>query len=205
MPLQNRVSPDGELVAVSARGAWMGNRGGALHDAERRIVRTHRSAAWITCRLEFADRHREVMRPGRYTELFFLDEATALAAGHRPCFECRRDAALAFASALEAGLGLSTTPRAREIDALLHPTRLPTGAGRPTWVSPSGALPDGAMVSRDGQPWVVIRNALRQWSFDGYGRSEPMPAGPLDVLTPEPTVVALRAGYRAQLHNSFCG
>ncbi|HZI97685.1 MAG TPA: hypothetical protein VFD41_09195 [Actinomycetales bacterium] len=192
MALRNRVTPTGEIVAVESRGTMMGNRGGCLHDDERRIVRTHRSKAWLICLLEFKGRRRRVMQPGLYTELFFLDEATALAAGHRPCFECRRGDAVAFARALT---GVDR-PRAGNVDAALHPYRLPLGPGRPTWTAAAGDLPDGTFVRRDGGAWLVAEGRLRPWSFDGYGPVETLPDGSLDVLTPKPTVHALRAGYR---------
>ncbi len=130
MPLQNRVTPSGELIATTARGLFMGNRGGRFHRADRTLSsRRWVSRQWICCRLEFSDRHREVWRTG-YTELFFLDEVTALAAGHRPCFECRRADARAFAEALATGRALAAPPRAAEMDAILHAERLAGGAQR---------------------------------------------------------------------------
>lgn len=198
MPRRNRVSPSGEIFATPARGTLMGNRGGALHDGQERIVRTHTSKRWISCRLEFKGRRRPLMQPGRYTELFFLDEATALAAGHRPCFECRRTDAVAFARALTG----QDRPRAGDLDAALHPCRLPLGAERPTWHAGVGALPDGAMVLLGGEPHLLVGGSARRWSFDGYGPAEPAPAGRVDVLTPRPAVDALTRGYAAALHPS---
>ena len=192
MARRNRVTPTGEIVATDARGTFMGNRGGCLHDEGGALVRSYRSKAWLICLLEFKGRRRELMQPGLYTELFFLDEATALTAGHRPCFECRRPDAVAFARALT---GLAR-PRAGDVDEALHPQRLPLGAGRPTWQAAAEDLPDGAMVRRNGAEWLVSDRSLRRWSFEGYGPAEPVPAGTLDVLTPEPTVRALRSGYQ---------
>jgi len=188
VPLQNRVTPFGEIVANPARGTMMGNRGGRLHDDERRLGR-RRSAgrAWICCRLSFNGRRRVVMAPRRYTELFFLDEATALAAGHRPCFECRRRDALRFRDACGAF-------SAYEIDRALEDER--QGPKPETNVA---LLPDGAMVARDGAAWLVWRGALRQWSFAGYGEEQPA-QGRAALLTPKTTVGALGRGYEPIAH-----
>jgi hypothetical protein len=171
----------------------MGNRGGVLHDDNHHIVRDHASQSWITCVLEFKDRRRPVMSPGTYTELFFLDEVTALAAGHRPCFECRRADAGAFAEALTRAAGSPTRLRAPQIDALLKPWR---GPRRQTWTAAVSCLPAGAMVVLDGDPHLVVDGHVRRWSFAGYGPARQAPSQPLAVLTPPPTVAALRAGYR---------
>lgn len=190
MPLQNRVTPFGEIVAAPERGTLMGNRGGRLHDAEKRLGRRRwASRAWIACVLSFKGRHREVMQPNRYTELFFLDEATAFAAGHRPCFECRRADALRFRDAF----GVA---RAHEIDRVLHAERL----GPKPDVDVAG-LPDGAMVARDGAAWLVWRRALRRWSFAGYGEARPL-AGRALLLTPPGAVAAFRRGYHPAAHES---
>lgn len=179
----------------------MGNRGGCLHSPDGRIVRSHRSRAWLVCLLEFRGRRRSVMAPGLYTELFFLDEATALAAGHRPCFECRRGDALAFAQALT-GRDPGEAVRAGEVDDALHPHRLPLGRDRHTWTARAANLPDGTFVRLDGGDAVLAGGALRRWSFDGYGPGAAAPSGPLAVLTPEPTVRALADGYPVALHPS---
>lgn len=191
MPLQNRVTPFGEIVADPARGTMMGNRGGRLHDDERRLGRRRSvGRAWICCRLSFKDRRREVMAPRRYTELFFLDEATALAAGHRPCFECRRRDAVRFRDACGAF-------SAYEIDRALEGER--QGPKPETNVA---LLPDGAMVARDGAAWLVWRGALRRWSFAGYGGAQPA-AGRAALLTPKTTVGALGRGYVPAVHPSL--
>jgi hypothetical protein len=171
----------------------MGNRGGVLHDENHRIVRTHASQSWITCVLDFKDRRRTVMSPGTYTELFFVDEFTAMAAGHRPCFECRRADASEFADALTRAAGSPTRLRAPQIDAMLKPWR---GPRRQTWTAAVSCLPTGAMVVLDGDPHLVVDGHVRPWSFTGYGPAREAPAQPLVVLTPPPTVAALRAGYR---------
>ncbi len=202
VPRSNRVSPLGDIVAVDARGTLWGNRGGCIHDAEGHILRTHTSKAWITCVLEFKGWWRPVMAPGKFTELFFLDEATALAAGHRPCYLCRRADATAFADAMAEGTGHRGALRAPAIDAVLHPLRRPTGPDRATWSARAGHLPDGTIVRRDGAEWLVAGEALRRWSFHGYGPPERLPSGSIGVLTPEPTVKAIAAGYAVALHPS---
>jgi len=190
-PLRNRVDPFGAFHAVAARGAVMGNRGGRLHDAHRRLTaRRWTSRRWIVCVCAFRRRRREVWGDG-YTELFFLDEPTALAAGHRPCFECRREAARAFVAAFPGG---ATTADA--VDEVLHRERL-DGRARRLWRARLGALPDAAFVAIGGQPHAIIDGALRPWSFDGYGPAVAFDeARELDVLTPPSTVAALAAGYR---------
>jgi len=204
MPLQNRVTPTGEIVAVTARGLFMGNRG-ILHDADRRLGRSRwKHKAWIVCRTCFRGRHREVMAPRRYTELFFLDEAVALAAGHRPCFECRRQEYHAWQRAWQAGNRTVHNPRAGEMDAVLHAERIVAGTRRQkTWQCPLDDLPDAAFVLRDGRPHILIGGSLRPWSHQGYGEAVPaLGAEPVTVLTPLPTVGALRGGYRPVLHSS---
>ena len=201
-PLQNRVTPFGDIVDVAARGAWMGNRG-VLHGAHRALgARRWTTHAWLICRLHFKDRHRIVMAPGRYTELFFLDEATALAAGHRPCFECRRADARAFRTAWIAAHG--GDGRAAGIDAALHPARLPPGPRRRTVAAETATLPDGTMVVHPDEPasaCLLRAGALLPWSFAGYGAPRPAPAR-VAVLTPMPAVRVLSAGYAPEVHPS---
>ena len=165
MPRQNRVLPTGEIVAHPARGLMMGNRGGCLHDAEGQLGRARwRSRAWICCLLSFKDRRRPVMAPGRYTELFFLDEAVALAAGHRPCAECRRAAFTAYRDAAQTGA------RPPQIDALLHAQRLgPRASARPA------VLPDGTFVLAGPTPHLVHKGGLHPYAPEGYGPAMPLP------------------------------
>jgi hypothetical protein len=197
MALQNRVPPWSELIATPERGMFMGNRG-CLHDAQRQIVRPFRGKRWIICHLEFKGRHRQLMTPGQYTELFFLDEAAALAAGHRPCAECQRDRFNAFRDAFAAGNDLSGRVSADDIDRLLHAQRCSSGS--PTQID---ALPDGVMVEHDGAAFLVTAAAWRRWSPAGYGETVPWPQGaPVRVLTPAATVAALSAGYVPVLHES---
>lgn len=196
-PLQNRVTPFGDIAAVSARGGMMGNRGGRLHGPERRLGRRRwASRAWICCELAFRGRQRVVMGES-YTELFFLDEAVALAAGHRPCFECRRREARAFAAAWAEAFDLPAPPRAPDMDARLHAERLgPRRRGAPA------ALPEGAMFAVGAQAFLRIAEGARAWSWSGYGACAPAPEVMAEILTPPAMVAALRHGFRPRLHPS---
>jgi hypothetical protein len=202
MPLQNRVDPFGELVADPARGLLMGNRGGRLHDADRRLgPRRWASKLWICCRLEFKVRHRTVWGDG-YTELFFLDEVTALAAGHRPCFECRRRDAEAFAAAWARAQRMGVRPRAPEMDDVLHAERL-DGRAKRLHRQKLDALPDGAFVTMGEDAFAVRGDALLRWTPAGYDTRKPRPRGvTVDVLTPPAILAVLKAGYRPQWHPS---
>lgn len=181
-------------MAVAARGLLMGNRG-ILHDEQRRLVRAWQVRRWITCRLAFRGRHRQVMRPHSYTELFFLDEATAFAAGHRPCGECRhadyRRFLVAWAQARP-----DVPAYADAIDAALHQERCPAGR-----THPATCVPDGAFVLVDGQACLMWADRLLAWSAEGYRSRRPTPiSGELAVLTPPSLVAVLRAGYRVDVH-----
>jgi hypothetical protein len=190
-PLQNRVDPFGELHAVAERGGLMGNRGGRLHRDDQTLSRSRwKNKHWLICVCEFKGRRRDVW--GRYyTELFFLDEPTALAAGHRPCFECRRPAAKAFIAAFPGA------PRGVEaMDEALHRERV-ENRRKPLWRARLGDLPDGAMIARDGRAYAVRADKLLPWTFAGYGAPAPLdPNAVADVLTPASTVVALKGGYK---------
>jgi hypothetical protein len=186
MPLRNRVTPLGELVADPARGLVYGNRG-CLHDARGEIRRAYATRRWIACRLEFKGRRRPLLRPGRFTELFFLDEATAFAAGHRPCAECRR----ADYDRVRALLG---EPGADALDDRLHAERL-DGRARRLHAAPLDELPDGAFVLRDEAPWLVRGGELRRWTPAGYAERAPRRAGTATLLTPPSLVAVLRAGW----------
>ncbi len=203
MPLPNRVGPDGDIVATPERGTAMGNRG-RLHDRDRRIRRPWALKAWLACRLDFNGRQRRVMAPDSYTELFFLDEATALAAGHRPCWECRRADFHAFAAAWARGHDLPAPPRAGAMDDLLHAQRVdPATRRQRRWTGDFADLPDGCILDWAGGPHLLWRSALLPWSFAGYGAPLARPAaGPVAVLTPAGTVRAFAAGYRPDVHPS---
>lgn len=191
-PLQNRSAPDGSLHAVAARGTMMGNRGGRLHRDDGTLGAARwRSRAWICCRLAFRGRHRAVMGAG-YTEIFFLDEATALAAGHRPCFECRRADARAFAALWPGG-----PASAGAMDRALHAERL----SRPETVALS-TLPSGAIFRARGSFHLCAQQPVR-WSFDGYGPADAFgPDEPVEAITPPTVRAILAAGYRPALHPS---
>ena len=194
MPLRNRVTPLGEIVATPHRGTLMGNRG-VLHDDDGSIVRSWQVRRWITCRLEFKGRHRELLQPRRWTELFFLDEATAIAAGHRPCAECRRADYRRWQAAWDtAGLG---PVNADAMDVRLHADR---AGPRPRRTVDS--LPTGAFVLDGGRPWLVLDGSLAGWDAGGYtGRRVPG-REPVELLTPACAVAVLEAGYAPALHPS---
>lgn len=202
MPLQNRVLPTGEIVAHPARGLLMGNRG-CIHRPDRTLSAARwRSKMWICCVLSFHGRHRDVMPPGRYTALFFLDEVTALAAGHRPCGECRWADHQWFADSWRAGQALPMRPLAWEMDRVLHTERVdPRTRRQVTRTVLARGLPDGAMVSHGGTVGLWCRGALLPWSFDGYGAQLPVsPRASVTLLTPPSIVAALAAGYRPMVH-----
>lgn len=202
MPLQNRVDPRGALIVTPARGTLMGNRGGVLHNDNREIVRQYASRRWIACLLEFKGRHRTVMSPNRYTELFFLDEAVALAAGHRPCAECRRDRFNAFREAWSRATGRGI-PNADEIDRELHRARIDRRKEKATYRARLDSLPDGCFAEIDGLSYLILSDALLEWSPEGYVRRVGKARGEMaTVLTPEPTARCLRDGYEPEIHSS---
>jgi hypothetical protein len=200
MPRQNRVTPDGTLIAVPDRGLFWGNRGG-LHDPAGRLVRYSRGRAWAICVLEFKGRRRTQWAPGRLTELFFLDEATGLAAGHRPCGECRYRDYQAFKRSWAAAFGTGV-PGVAEIDARLHADRLVRPGVRRSYSARLSSLPDGVMVSVGGAPWLVWGGELLAWTPGGYRDRSVPPDAPVTVITPRATVAVLAAGYRPVVHPS---
>ncbi len=207
-PLQNRVDPYGRLQAVAARGTLMGNRG-VLHDDAARVVAAWRSPRWITCTLSFKDRWREVFTPRRYSELFFLDEATSLAAGHRPCAECRRERFNEFRAAWAAGdpeRSAAQPPKADEIDRALHTERVSRGGDKKTFDASLASLPAGVIVEHEGRPWLYRDGKVRPWSFTGYGKAASLPAATrVRVLTPRSIVRAMCAGFVPGVHESAGG
>ena len=202
MPLQNRVTPTGDIIATAHRGTFTGNRG-IIHDPATKTLLRKRwsSPAWITCVCEFRGRWREVMGQRSWTELFFLDEATAFAAGHRPCFYCRREDATRFRAAWEQGNGTARV-LARDMDAVLHRERLDHGKKRlHPLPMPLDQLPDGAMLQADGENYLIAQGRPLKWSPAGYSEA----AAALDdamLLTPPSTLHAFRAGYGPVLHPS---
>jgi hypothetical protein len=202
MPLKNRVDPCGELFADPARGLFFGNRGGRFHTDEKTLTRRRFvSRAWICCVLEFKNRRRDVW--GRfYTELFFLDEVTALAAGHRPCFECRRREAQAFATFWQQAFKREAPPRAGEMDAVLHRERL-DGRAKRRHRRGIDDLPDGAVIALEEGAFALRGDALLRWTPAGYAARQQRPYGiTVDVLTPPAILAVLVAGYRPHWHPS---
>jgi hypothetical protein len=202
MPLQNRVTPCGDLIAGPARGLFMGNRGGRFHTDERTLTRRRwASRQWICCVLEFKGRHRNVW--GRYyTELFFLDEPTAFSAGHRPCFECRRREAEAFADKWRIALSMQVRPKVGEMDAVLHAERL-NGRTKRLHRRNIDELPDGAFVALEEGAFAVRGKSLLRWSPSGYQDRNNRPLGlAVDVLTPPAILAVLTAGYQPHWHPS---
>jgi hypothetical protein len=207
MALQNRVTPEGDIIASPARGTMFGNRGGRIHGAGQRLTaRRWHSKQWICCVLAFKGRRRAVMAPNRYTELFFLDEATALAAGHRPCFECRREAAMQFATLWNDALGLPGRARAPDMDSQLHAERVTPAGHKAVWRSRAGALPYATIVRlAGGEAALLTGGSYRLWATTGYGPPCAIPPSTeVEVLTPKSIVTVLGAGYRPVLHSSAC-
>ena len=205
MPRQNRVTPYGELVAVPDRGLFWGNRGQLL-DREGRLARYSRGRAWVICVLSFKGRRRQQWQPGRLTELYLLDEATGLAAGHRARGECRYREYQAFKQAWALADGTAdggALAGAPEIDAGMGASRLVRPGVRRTYQAPLAGLPSGTMVDIGGDPWLVTDRRLLAWTPGGYlARPVQAPDGPVTVITPRATVAVLAAGYRPVLHPS---
>lgn len=200
MPLQNRVTPTGDIISTPHRGLFTGNRG-IIHDPATKTLLRKRwsSPAWLTCACEFRGRRREVMATQSWTELFFLDEATALAAGHRPCFYCRREDANRFRAAWEEGNRVHDV-RMHDIDTVLHRERLDHGKKRlHALLVPRDQLPDGAMVQQGEESFLVTQGRPLLWSTSGYTAVERQ-LGEATLLTPPSTLRALNAGYRPVLH-----
>jgi methylphosphotriester-DNA--protein-cysteine methyltransferase len=208
MPKQNRVTRFGKIVACPERGMMMGNRG-ILHDASGSIRRPYQVKRWLICRLEFRGRHRTIMAPNRYTELFFLDEATGLAAGHRPCAECQRRRYDEFRAACAVGNlhDQSTRPlTAAEIDERLHADRLDATRSKRTFTAHLDDLPDGVFVTsraRKDQALLIQGDSLLVWFASGYReRLHRRKGEAVSVLTPAFTVATIRAGFSPQIHPS---
>ena len=199
MPLQNRVTPFGDVRALPGRGTVMGNRG-ILHDDTQRVVRPFQVKRWIACRLQWRGRKRTVMTPHRYTELFFLDEAAAFSAGHRPCAECRREDYRSFCDLWASCVGSAASADA--IDLVLHAERL-DGRRKRIDRTPYRSLPDGTYVTLDGRAWLVWDDALFAWTDGGYGETRRRPrSGDADVLTPRSIVRTFAGGYHPTVHPS---
>jgi hypothetical protein len=201
MPLQNRVLPTGDIVAIPARGTFTGNRG-ILHRDDRTLGTsrwTHH--AWICCTLDWQGRKRQVMTGRNWTELFFLDEAVALAAGHRPCAYCRRADYTRFVDCWEAATG--ARPKAPDMDRALHATRIIKGTRRQrTDHAHPNDLPAGTFIFHDDQSHIITPDGLRPYTPDGYAGPVATPDHPVTVLTPSPIRKILQSGYAPALHLS---
>jgi hypothetical protein len=211
VPLRNRVDPFGDLHAVEARGLLTGNRG-CLVDDDGAIVRRHQVRRWITCQTEYRGWRHPLTAPRRWTPVFFLDEAVALAAGHRPCALCRRDAYREYGEAVAAAAG-GAVLSADDLDRRLHDERRTArgrggsraGGGRALWTADLADLPDATVIVDDGVPTLVLEGHRLPFHFDGWGPPLPGPiagAGSVLVLTPATSVAALRNGFRPVLHPS---
>ncbi len=200
MPRQNRVTPFGDIVAVEGRGLLMGNRG-VLHDDAQRIVRYADGRRWIACVTKFRGRRRKLMQPGSYTELFFLDEATALAAGHRPCAECRHVDYVRFRD-VWASWHADAMMNADTMDAELHRDRLAGRGAKRISAAEATTLPDGVFIVFDQRPWLLWRGDALAWSPTGYGERHARPHEIVPVLTPASIVTTIKRGYRPGVHPS---
>lgn len=200
--LQNRVDPWGNIIKTSARGSWMGNRG-VLHDEHQHILQPFKLKAWLICLLEFNGRKRPVMAPHRYTELFFLDEATAFSAGHRPCFECRRKDFVRFKSFWIKGnpeYGFDEKTSIQKIDEILHSERIDRNGSKMSYTGDIQDLPDGSFVIYEDKPAVIAHTLIFHWSPFGYDQGITLPkAGKVTVLTPKSVIKTFRAGYVPQI------
>ncbi|NCD71153.1 hypothetical protein [Mucilaginibacter agri] len=199
--LQNRVDPYGNLIKTPHRGAWLGNRG-VIHNEQKQIVRQFKIKVWITCALEFRGRHREVMTPNRWTELFFLDEATAFSAGHRPCFQCRYLDHQRFKEFWLKGnpqYGFDMKTPVTKIDEIIHTERVSADKSKVSHEADVDALPDGTFVNHEDKPYLLKQNRLYLWTPGGYGEPIDLHDKTLTVLTPKSIVNMIKAGYTPQM------
>jgi hypothetical protein len=207
MPLQNRVTPFGDIVAVPDRGLFLGNRGGILRPDRQLRQPPWRREAWIICRLDYPGPKLPLQDPRLYTPLFFLDEATALAAGHRPCWKCRHAHAARFRAAWLRGnpeAGLTDSARVGDLDRRIHADRATPAGAKGTYRARLGGLPTGAFVSLDGEPdaaFLIVGRALWRWAPGGYTAPHALaPDEEAVVLTPRSVVNAIAGGYTPVLH-----
>jgi hypothetical protein len=202
-PLKNRVDPFGQLISTRARGHWMGNRG-LIHDINRQIIRAFRLRAWIICQLEFRNRHRIIMSPNQYTELFFLDEATAFSAGHRPCAECRRQDYNRFKTAWISGnpsYGFNLKTPISKIDEIIHRERIDIQGKKRTHLGGMDSLPPGCFISHHDRPFVIKQShRFAAWTAFGYEKTMEAPQWTeVTILTPKSLINAIQAGYTPQV------
>jgi hypothetical protein len=200
--LQNRVDPTGRIIETSARGLWMGNRG-VIHNEQKQIIREFKHKAWIICQLEFKGKRRVVMTPNRWTELFFVDEATALAAGHRPCFECRKEDAKRFKSCWVKGNPLHDFTKAtsiNQIDEVIHQERIDSEKKKITHQRNRPDIPNGTFILLNDDPHLLSNGKLHRWTPFGYEGGMALPdTSAFTVLTPNSIVNAIQAGYVPQV------
>lgn len=206
MPLQNRVNPYSEIIATAERGAWTGNRG-VIHNAQQQIIKNHAVKYWITCTLEYKGKRRTLMTPNRWTELFFLDEATAFAAGHRPCGFCRNAAYKRFKKLwlLANGntYGLQNNTSIQTIDAFIHQERLTKSKTQKTFTAQLNTLPAGTFIklAQHSEPFLWLHQQLHQWTFSGYQQPTTVNTNQtVEVLTPASYVQLFKYGYEPQVH-----
>lgn len=205
MTFQNRIDPWGKLNASNARGHWLGNRG-ILHNEQQKIIRTHTHKAWVTCQLQFKNRKRQIFAPNSYSELFFLDEATAFAAGHRPCAECRRERfnelKQCWIKANKENPAIVQLPIA-EIDWQLHTERIGKSGSKVSYLASAKDLPDGTFFAYNDQAFLIWNNFYYAWSFEGYIKSSLVSMHEqVDVLTPLSMVNTFKAGFKPEVHHS---
>jgi hypothetical protein len=203
MPLPNGVDPFGRIASTCPSAGLMGNRG-VLHESDGAIVRPFKHQHWVACEMSFKGRNlKPLMQPNRYSELFFLDEATALAAGHRPCGECRRADHVRFKTAWMTAFGETMpTGAVKDIDRALHAARIGAGREKQTYHERLAALPDGVIIDVGGVPYLYWKNVLHAWSPSGYTPATGNQPAEVTVLTPQPVVAVLRAGYVPRVHAS---
>ena len=199
MTLQNRVLPTGEIIATPERGLMTGNRGILHRDDGTLGVSRWQHPHWVCCQIQFRGRYHGPMPNRGWTALFFLDEAVALAAGHRPCHFCRHADAMRFKAAWADANGPATAP---EMDRILHPTRVTRRRQQVRFRGGAAGLPDGAFILWDGQAALIWQGQAYDYSPAGYGAAQPIPRGDVTVLTPKPILDVLSAGYRPMLHPS---
>jgi hypothetical protein len=201
--MQNRVDPFGQIIDTKARGKWMGNRG-RIHNEKKEIICPYKLQAWLTCQLSFKGRKRQIMAANSYTELFFLDEATAFAAGHRPCFECRRGDFNRFKKLwIEANpqYKFSEKTSIREIDKILHGERINADGTKKIYREHLNNLPDGTFISLEERPYLLFKKHLYGWTPYGYEKQNEITInGKVNVLTPLSIVNTFHAGYVPELH-----
>ncbi|MDN3551645.1 hypothetical protein [Mucilaginibacter aquaedulcis] len=204
--LQNRVNPLGQLIKTPERGAWLGNRG-VIHNNDQEIVRPFKIRAWITCLLQYKNRHRQIMQPDRWTELFFLDEATAFSAGHRPCFQCRYKDHMLFKEFWLKGnpqYGFNMNIPVAEIDNILQTERIASDKTKVTYQANLNRLPNGTFVTYHDKPYLVKNGRLYLWTPGGYEIDIAFPdVAEITVLTPRSFVNMFSAGYVPQMGNSL--